>query len=291
MPTQAGNLVVAFLATTTLKTHNNNYIQNTSRVFEARFSFLGLVLLWLRLLPPSEQSTAMQNFIAEYRKTLSINFCQQLINKFEQTPDKVTGRTGAGTTDERTTQDLYISTLRSWSKENQIIAKLILNALVQYTREYPFVLIGALHPTIRDPDTGDVRPINRQDIAAMNSNEIRNLLQQIFQMDDMRIQRYDRGDRGTPEWHSEHFPHPTDQRQNSLHRVLFWQIFLNDVADGGETEFFFQRLFVKPKTGCLLMAPSGFTHTHRNLSPETGDQYLINSWVLYKQADKLYQRT
>ncbi len=232
----------------------------------------------------------MQNFIAEYRNTLSLHFCQDLIDKFEQTPDTVTGVTGAGTADERTTQDLYISTLRSWSKENQVIAKLILNALVQYTREYPFVLIGALHPTIRDPDTGKVRPIHRQDIATLTSHELRSLIQQIFQLDDIRIQRYDQGARGTPEWHSEHFPHPTDQRQNSLHRVLFWQIFLNDINRGGETEFFFQRLYVKPKAGCLLMAPSGFTHTHRNLSPESDDQYLINSWVIYKQADKLYQK-
>ena len=40
----------------------------------------------------------------------------------------------------------------------------------------------------------------------------------------------------------------------SLHRVLLFQFYLNDVAEGGETEFFYQQRRVAPKAGRLVIA-------------------------------------
>ncbi len=73
-----------------------------------------------------------------------------------------------------------------------------------------------------------------------------------------------------------------------LHRVLAFQFYLNDVSEGGETEFFYQQKQVASKTGRMLIFPSGFTHTHRGNVPRSGDKYIITSWVLFHRAETLY---
>jgi hypothetical protein len=55
-------------------------------------------------------------------------------------------------------------------------------------------------------------------------------------------------------------------------------LYLNDVEDGGETEFLYQRMRVKPKQGTLLIWPAGFTHTHRGNPPLSNNKYVITGW-------------
>lgn len=65
-------------------------------------------------------------------------------------------------------------------------------------------------------------------------------------------------------------------------RVLVWAVYLNDVEDGGETEFLYQATRVKPKTGRVVVWPAGLTHVHRGNQPLSGDKYLMTGWVVYK---------
>ena len=74
-------------------------------------------------------------------------------------------------------------------------------------------------------------------------------------------------------WHCEN-----DSKEHSP-RILFILAYLNDVEEGGETEFLYQRLRIKPKKGTLIISPSGFTHTHRGNPPLSGDKYVINTWM------------
>jgi hypothetical protein len=62
-------------------------------------------------------------------------------------------------------------------------------------------------------------------------------------------------------------------------RILLVILYLNDVTEGGETEFLYQSIRVKPKKGTLLFCPSGYTHTHRGNPPLSGDKYIITSWI------------
>lgn len=41
----------------------------------------------------------------------------------------------------------------------------------------------------------------------------------------------------------------------------------------------------------MVIAPAGFTHTHRGLVPRSNDKYILTSWVLFNRAEKLYQVT
>ena len=77
-------------------------------------------------------------------------------------------------------------------------------------------------------------------------------------------------------WHCE------SDNKNISHRVLAWMVYLNNVEEGGETEFLYQHLRIKPKKGTLLIWPTGFTHTHRGNPPLIGDKYVLTGWVVYE---------
>lgn len=62
-------------------------------------------------------------------------------------------------------------------------------------------------------------------------------------------------------------------------RLLFLIVYLNDVAEGGETEFLFQSQRVEARRGTMLIAPAGFTHTHRGNPPLAGEKYIVTTWV------------
>jgi len=74
-------------------------------------------------------------------------------------------------------------------------------------------------------------------------------------------------------WHCEH-----DGKRNG-DRLLLVILYLNCVEDGGETEFLYQRMRIKPIPGRLILCPSGFTHTHRGNPPLTGDKYILSTWI------------
>ena len=75
-------------------------------------------------------------------------------------------------------------------------------------------------------------------------------------------------------WHCEH-----DALPDGRDRVLAWTLYLNDVEGGGETEFLYQSLRFKPKTGTFILFPAHFTHTHRGNPPLSGVKYIATGWI------------
>ena len=141
-----------------------------------------------------------------------------------------------------------------------------------------------------DPQTKKTRTITYQDIAQLNDHNIEQLIRSMFRPDEVNLQRYTKAKGGYHHWHSEHYPHPNDPLQRPLHRVLLWLIYLNDIEVGGETEFYYQQSKIKPTTGSLILAPCGFTHTHRGHIPESSDKYILASWMMYAPAAELYPK-
>ena len=78
-----------------------------------------------------------------------------------------------------------------------------------------------------------------------------------------------------------HIFHNERGNLENANRFLSFIIYLNDVEDGGETEFLYYPRRVKPKAGRILVFPADFTHTHRGNQPLTNDKYIITTWANY----------
>jgi len=74
-------------------------------------------------------------------------------------------------------------------------------------------------------------------------------------------------------WHSE------NMSKGCGRRILAHMMYLNDVEEGGETEFLYLSRRYKPIRGTLLIWPAGFTHTHRGNPPISNDKYVATGWV------------
>ncbi len=232
----------------------------------------------------------MNSHILQFNNVLSADLCQMLINKFQQDPARRPGRTGSGVDpSKKLSTDLSISSLTNWQSECSDIQGIIKQGLVHYVREYPFLITGAVSPTLLDPHSGQPIAVQANDIASLSDESLSFMLDQIFEQDDINMQFYEAGKGGYPHWHSEQFPDPNRDDNASLHRVLLWLIYLNDVEDGGETQFIYQQASIKPKTGSLVLAPCGFTHTHRGVTPQSNHKYVLASWVKYLPRERLYQ--
>ena len=64
-------------------------------------------------------------------------------------------------------------------------------------------------------------------------------------------------------------------------RVLAWMIYLNDVEDGGETEFPHQKEKVKPTRGTCLLWPAYWTHAHHGVTSLTQEKYILTGWYIF----------
>jgi hypothetical protein len=76
-----------------------------------------------------------------------------------------------------------------------------------------------------------------------------------------------------------HVWHAETATRDICTRILAWTLYLNDVEEGGETEFLYYPKRVKPKAGTLVLWPAGFTHTHRGNPPISNTKYIVTGWV------------
>ena len=88
------------------------------------------------------------------------------------------------------------------------------------------------------------------------------------------IQRYNEGE--YYHWHIDGGSHDFSQRQ----LVALW--YLNDVpAPGGETEFFYQDIKIRPEQGKLVLFPPFWTHEHRAATVQSGVKYIATTWIVF----------
>ena len=73
----------------------------------------------------------------------------------------------------------------------------------------------------------------------------------------------------------------TFKMQKTGLRLLTWMLYLNDVDEGGETEFLYQSMRVKPKQGTLVIWPAALTHAHRGNPPLSNIKYIVTGWTVF----------
>lgn len=227
------------------------------------------------------------DFIEVYDNALSPTLCQEVIQRFDKSPHIIRGLTGAGVDiAKKDSYDLPLNKHPEYHELVRILVDAAYPSLKSYIRKYLFMMCGAVSLTVKHPKTGQMVTITRENFPELGEVAFDQLVGIIYRYGNLQVQKYIKGSGGYPHWHSENYPQ--DPTGEALHRVLAFQFYLNDVAEGGETEFFYQERKVEAKAGRMVVFPAGFTHTHRGNVPQSNDKYIITSWVLFHRAETLY---
>ena len=211
----------------------------------------------------------MDNFIEIYDNVISEGICNQFIKFFEYQDSisrTVIGKTG-GTVLKKTWKDCQDLNIRQgFNDKNHLkilkfYEKLIDEKMLEYFKKYP-----AFAYSIENPHEGpDYDKISMKSCAEVDSGPL--------------MHRYEPPNQGYHIWHCDW------GLWNDLaaHRMIVAMLYLNDVEEGGETEFYHQKVKVKPKQGTLVVWPAYFTHLHRGNAPISNTKYIINKWGFLKK--------
>ena len=170
---------------------------------------------------------------------LSSEFCQALIAKFEDCPDKGPGQTLKGyNPDSKKTTDLMLSGHPAFKEEDETLyLSLTLNMRDYFNQLQYRPWKGPFD------DTG--------------YNMQRQLPGEYFN------------------WHTDFYADPW----SNIVRAFTFIWYLNDVPGAGGYTEFCNGLQVEPREGRLVMFPSDFSNMHRGVSPETSTKYIVTGWV------------
>ena len=97
-----------------------------------------------------------------------------------------------------------------------------------------------------------------------------------LEIGNFNLQRYQSG---------EHFQKLHTERSDlsTLHRVLAWMTYLNDVDEGGSTYFSHYDIEVQPRKGLTLIWPAEWTHAHKGNAVTAGSKYIVTGWMNFSE--------
>lgn len=229
----------------------------------------------------------MSDFIELVEDAVATRDCATIIEHFERSPSLRVGAVGSGIDKSlKDSTDLTISDHAEWRQVERLLNNAMMAGLLRYVRRYPQLLVSSLALRKHPPADSVGTLISAEELTHMDDAPLSDLIRGAFRPGSVNLQRYAPDTGGYPYWHCEIYPRDADCE--SLHRVLLWTVYLNDDFAGGETEFFFQQRTIQPRTGSLLFAPAGFTHTHRGNTPRSGPKYIATSWVLFRRAEQIF---
>ena len=181
------------------------------------------------------------SFIFEKKNALPVEICQNLIERFEAHQE-----------------EQYAGRIGQTAAKDQSIKK---------TTD----LVVSGKPHWKDADNNFFRSLG---LAIKEFRETYPYFKGPFKDVGYQIQRYLPGE--YYHWHIDGGSHQFAERQ----LVALW--YLNDVpGPGGETEFVFQDVKVKPEAGKLVLFPPFWTHEHRACRLEKGVKYIATTWVVF----------
>jgi prolyl 4-hydroxylase len=92
------------------------------------------------------------------------------------------------------------------------------------------------------------------------------------------IQKYAKGD---------HFSLIHTERSNlqNSNRLFAWMTYLNNVEDGGATNFSHYGIKIKPEIGKTLIWPAEWTHAHSGEILNSGEKYIITGWMNFPYSE------
>ena len=212
----------------------------------------------------------MENsFIEVYDNALPSDICDYLMALFERENNSVDGKVRElrtlADTEQKTT---YVSALEMILNSDSYIFDSVI-ADLDYTLIDKIFEYNKKYKVWSDDLNENLIP---EEIESIDTAEKLNNF--IYRLGNWSMKKYRHPEDGYNGWHTDWTKHPY-----FIQRVLSVQFYLNDVEKGGETEFYHQKLKIKPKKGSLVIWPVGFTHTHRGNKPISNDKYIISNFM------------
>ena len=226
------------------------------------------------------------DFIEVYPNALPDEFCDELVRQFDNHSGVQAGRTGGGVdTSKKVSLDLMLDAHPDLAvMKNRLLGYTLAN-VTRYFDKYSLALMGAVAVNVAG-ENGESITLTPDNYQKYGKSRAEALVKYLYRSGTINIQKYPKAKGGYPHWHSEQFPQ--QGHNEALHRVVLYMFYLNDVEEGGETEFYYQNKRVKPKKGTMVIAPAGFTHSHRGNMPKSHDKYIATSWIMFNRAEQLY---
>ena len=181
----------------------------------------------------------------------------------------------------------------SWNIENDKLCNEIIK-FFEENKSMQRVGITALgyDPKIKQTTDMTIQPSNLKDQKFSLFNSYFNLLKDCFldyrnqypflkhkffnrtHIGNFNVQKYNAGD---------HFSQLHSERTSldSLHRLFAWMAYLNNVDDGGTTNFEYYDIKVKPEIGKTLIWPAEWTYAHTGPMLKSGTKYSITGWTQF----------
>lgn len=226
-------------------------------------------------------------FIRVIDNALTAKLCDQIVDIFNKSPNVKQGHTGGGVDlKKKNSMDVSIQRNKEFEPIYQAVNKATSEHLLDYFKDFFFALIGPIALTLKNPTDGLPVALTADNFDSIGKAKLPELVNYLFRLGEINAQKYHKGEGGYPYWHSEIYPQPNSVE--ALHRNLLFMFYLNNVEEGGETEFYYQKKKIKPKKGTMVIAPAGFTHTHRGNIPVSNDKYILTSWVLFNPAKSIF---
>jgi len=184
-----------------------------------------------------------QDFIVVYRG-LDKDLCRAVIELFDQDKTKWRGKIGGP-------EEAYYEEESKVSWDLEILNEGVWQDVFQ-----------KIHPQIQ---------------ACISDYLARSPILQSFplQATGYKIQMYPQN-QGRFRWHAD------SVGKDTATRVVAMVLYLNDVDQGGETEFFHQGISISPTAGHLALFPAGWNYMHCGHTPESGDKYIISTFIRIK---------
>ena len=186
------------------------------------------------------------NGIEEYRNVFPIDYCKQLIETFEQRASMqlTEHQTGFKNQDERIFMDM--SNHNNMFHVDADLCKFFYQTVVKTYEEKSGKKYDSLRAVVQHSPKG------------------------------MSIQKT-RPHQGYHAWHCECADLCTSSR------VMAYTLYLNSVEEGGETEFLYQGVKIKPEPGKLVFFPAYYTHPHRGNPIYKGVKYIVSGWYTFDE--------
>ena len=200
----------------------------------------------------------LENYFYINKNSLSKEMCNDIINYFEsEDTDKYEGQTGSGLRkDIKDTLDYQIQAKNEknkphWNKIRDLLERELDKNIKNYVKNIN----------------------NSMEICEENSQKKYKVFENFVSFETIQIQRYTK-QKGRYIYHQDFL----SDWANKKYRVITFLWYLNDVHEGGETEFW-TTYKVKPEAGKLLLFPATWTYPHRGMMPLSNDKYIITGWI------------